>query len=145
MNKYDDMLHLPHHVSPTRARMAAENRAAQFAPFAALAGYDAVVAEAARLTQPRVELSESRREELDTQLRALLQPDGAPHQAAFTYFQPDPHKPDGAYVTVTGTIRRVDAAAGRVWLQSGESFALDALVRIDAAGSHMPPSLRLQI
>ena len=145
MNKYDDMLHLPHHVSPTRARMAAENRAAQFAPFAALAGYDAVVAEAARLTQPRVELSESRREELDAQLRALLQPGGAPHQAAFTYFRPDPHKPGGAYVTVTGAIRRIDAAAGRVWLQGGESFALDALVRIDTAECRMCPPPRPQI
>ena len=56
MNRYDDIINLPHHVSPTRKRMSMHDRAAQFAPFAALVGYDAAVAETARLTEVRPEL-----------------------------------------------------------------------------------------
>ena len=49
-HKYDDIIHLPHHVSETRAHMPMLDRAAQFSPFAALTGYDAAVVETARLT-----------------------------------------------------------------------------------------------
>ena len=45
---YDDILTLPHHVSNKRAHMPRIDRAAQFAPFAALTGYDAAVYETAR-------------------------------------------------------------------------------------------------
>ena len=50
MSRYDDIINLPHHVSKTRTPMSMENRAAQFAPFAALTGHDAAIAETARLT-----------------------------------------------------------------------------------------------
>lgn len=48
MSRYDDIIHLPHHVSRTRKPMPLINRAAQFAPFAALTGHDEAIAEAAR-------------------------------------------------------------------------------------------------
>ena len=51
---YDDIIHLPHHTSPTRPRMSMHDRAAQFAPFAALTGHDAAVAEAGRQTEKRI-------------------------------------------------------------------------------------------
>ena len=53
MSRYDDIINLPHHVSPTRKQMSMHDRAAQFAPFAALVGYDDAVAETARLTESR--------------------------------------------------------------------------------------------
>ena len=58
MSRYDDIINLPHHVSPTRQRMSRHDRSAQFAPFAALVGYDDAVAETARLTKTRPELDE---------------------------------------------------------------------------------------
>ena len=58
MSRYDDIINLPHHVSPTRQRMSMHDRAAQFAPFAALVGYDDAVAETARLPETRPELDE---------------------------------------------------------------------------------------
>ena len=58
MNRYDDIINLPHHISPTRKQMSMHDRAAQFAPFAALVGYDDAVAETARLTETRPELDE---------------------------------------------------------------------------------------
>ena len=43
MTDYEDILYLPHHVSPKRQPMSMEDRAAQFSPFAALTGYEAAI------------------------------------------------------------------------------------------------------
>lgn len=61
MGKYDDILNLPHHVSPTRHHMSMQERAAQFQPFRALTGYEDAIREAARLTEERIELTENTR------------------------------------------------------------------------------------
>ena len=58
MNKYDAIIHLPHHVSGTHPQMSMEDRAAQFSPFAALTGYDAAIAETVRRTEERIEMEE---------------------------------------------------------------------------------------
>ena len=71
-HKYDDMLHLPHHVSKTQRRMSQLERAAQFSPFAALTGYDATIQEAGRLTDSRAALTESSKERLDEKLRRIM-------------------------------------------------------------------------
>ena len=65
MNKYDDIIDLPHHVSKTRKPMSLYNRAAQFAPFAALTGYDDAIEETARLTETKVELSDELKNDLN--------------------------------------------------------------------------------
>ena len=57
--KYSDIINLPHHESRTRPRMSLSDRAAQFAPFAALTGYDDAVADAGRLTSSKIELDEN--------------------------------------------------------------------------------------
>ena len=54
-DSYEDILHLPHHVSKTRKPMSMEDRAAQFSPFAALTGYDGVIKETARKAQEQQE------------------------------------------------------------------------------------------
>ena len=87
MSRYDDIINLPHHVSPTRQRMTTHDRAAQFAPFAALVGYDDAVAETARLTETRLELNE--------------QP-----EVRIKYFVPDEHKSGGAFVEVSGKVKK---------------------------------------
>lgn len=79
--KYDDIINLPHHVSATRPRMPLTDRAAQFALFAALRGYEATVRETARRTEERRELTEETRQELDAALRRISarEAEGAPH------------------------------------------------------------------
>ena len=62
---YDDLLNLPHHTSAVQPTMPMQNRAAQFAPFAALVGYDALIREAARLTDQKADLDESVKAELN--------------------------------------------------------------------------------
>jgi len=105
--KYEAILDAPAHVSETRPRMPMRDRAAQFAPFAALTGYDAAVAEAARLTGTRVELDESAKEELDRSLRALAERLKERPEAEVCYFVPDARKAGGEYVTVRGRVLKL--------------------------------------
>ena len=72
-HKYDDIINLPHHVSEKRARMSMLDRGAQFSPFAALVGYDAAIAETARLTDFRIELTDSAKQALNETLRRVTE------------------------------------------------------------------------
>lgn len=74
-HKYDDILDCPHHVSSVHPSMPLIDRAAQFAPFSALTGYEEVVKEEARLTEQRVELDEEELERLDQSLQYLKKRD----------------------------------------------------------------------
>lgn len=93
MSGYNDILHLPHPVSPRRAHMSRLDRAAQFAPFAALTGYDESIQETARVTQEFRELEEGQIAQIDEALRFLQTQDHP--EVTVTYFQPDPKKPGG--------------------------------------------------
>ena len=84
------------------------NRAAQFAPFAALTGYEESIEETARLTDRRIELSEYEIEELNAKLNFIQEHIKEHPEVTITYFQPDERKKGGAYITVTGKVRRID-------------------------------------
>ena len=127
--RYDELLYLPHHRSPVHPPLSARQRAAQFAPFAALTGYEAVVAEEGRLTEGRAELDEAEQQRLDALLRQAAE--GGVWR--FTWFVPDSRKAGGAAVTRTGTIRRLDCAAGTVELSDRTRFPLRELVAIARA------------
>lgn len=104
-DNYDDILHLPHPASKTHPRMSRQDRAAQFSPFAALTGYEAVVKETARFTEERPMLTEDEVAELDTRLRLAMELDA---EVMVTWFRPDDKKSGGSYVTSAGRIRKVD-------------------------------------
>ena len=70
-NPYSDIIHLPHHKAPNRPHMSMYDRAAQFSPFAALTGFDGVIAETGRLTDRKIELSESEKILLDQKLTLI--------------------------------------------------------------------------
>ena len=72
MSLYDDIINLPHQVSQPRQRMSMHDRAAQFAPFAALVGYDDAVAETARLTEARPELDEQEQQAINERIGILI-------------------------------------------------------------------------
>ena len=108
IHDYDHIIERPHHRSVIRPPMAHYNRAAQFAPFAALTGYEDAVKETARRTDTQLEVSEKRAALLDERLRILLEQAAERPLVTVTYFQPDAKKDGGAYVTVTGNVRRVD-------------------------------------
>ena len=106
--EYDDIINLPHHVSMTRPHMSDINRAAQFSPFAALTGYDAAIKETGRLTDERIELDEYTKEHLNDRLQIIADQLKEQPEISVTYFQPDAKKDGGAYVTATGTAKKID-------------------------------------
>lgn len=130
---YDDIIDLPRHVSATRPRMPMADRAAQFSPFQALTGYGDAVAEAGRLTEERIELCESRMEELNEALirirRALEQ--GERPALRMTCFVPDARKDGGAYVTVEDRAIRLDALKQRLHLAGGGTAAFGDILNIE--------------
>ena len=108
--KYADIFDLPHHRSLTRRPMSLYDRAAQFAPFAALSGFDDMVVEEARLTDSEIELSQNEIEMINAiivEIADMIE-SGAHPAVSVTYFKPDPHKSGGSYQTLTGIVKRVD-------------------------------------
>lgn len=106
--EYGDIIDLPHHQSEKRAHMSLSDRAVQFAPFAALRGYDEEITETARITDARIELSAEKIEELNEKLGELIANIRQMPKASITYFRPDEKKSGGAYVTAAGNLRRID-------------------------------------
>ena len=128
---YDDIINLPRHISATRPQMPAINRAAQFSPFAALSGYEAAIRETARLTDQRIELDEYIKDALSDQLRAIADRIEERPEIAVTYFQPDPKKDGGAYVTAIGTAKKINEYERLVLMSDGTTIPIAEIIRID--------------
>ena len=127
---YDDIIHLPHHVSQNHPQMPMLDRAAQFAPFAALTGYEAAVGETARLTAEKRELSSQEAEELNRHLAALIARLPDRPEATVEYFVPDDRKSGGAYVTVTGRVRHISVPERTLVMEDGTVIALDDIAAL---------------
>ena len=131
MSEYDDIIHLPHHVSKTHPQMSMGDRAAQFSPFAALTGYDAAIAETARLTDQRVELDEYERQALNEKLQVISEHLKEHPKVMITYFLPDDQKDGGEYVIVTGNIKKLDDYEHRIVLMDGSRILMEDVTMID--------------
>ena len=126
-NRYDEIMELPHHVSKTRPQMPMSDRAAQFAPFAALTGYESAIKETGRLTDERIELDEEALTALDRKYQLLMDAlDDAP-KVTITYFQPDERKAGGQYVSATGAVKKIDTFGRRILLRDGTRIPLDSV------------------
>lgn len=135
-HEYDDIIDLPHHVSATRPRMSMIDRAAQFSPFAALTGYDAAIKETGRLTDQRIELSEDSRAALDRKQQLLVECLADHPEVSVTYFIPDERKSGGAYVTVTGIVKKVDDYQRLLLLTDGTKIPLDDILDLESELFH---------
>lgn len=129
--KYDDILRLPHHVSASRKPMAITARAAQFAPFAALSGYDAEVQEAGRLTDRPIEPDEYEKEAMNARLQLLTRHLREKWVVSLVFFQPDERKAGGAYVTRTGTVKKLYETERLLTLTDGTVIPLDDLIALE--------------
>lgn len=128
MGRYDDIINLPHHISRTRIPMPPANRAAQFAPFAALTGHDEAISETARLTSPRLELSEVEQAYLSKRLKCALD---VQSYVTVTYFESDTRKDGGKLVTVGGIIKKIDECAGCIVFTDKRNIPLACIYSID--------------
>ena len=106
MSRYDDIINLPHHVSPNRQRMSMHDRAAQFAPFSALVGYDDAVAETARLTESRPELDEQEQRAINERSAYIAAHIHEQQEVRIKYFVPDERKSGGAIVVTSGKVEK---------------------------------------
>lgn len=130
-SEYDDLLNLPHHTSTVQPAMPIQNRAAQFAPFAALVGYDALIQETTRLTDQKAELDESVKAELNEKLRLLLELMPQQPEVTITYFLPDSRKAGGAYRTASGIVRKFLRNENLLVMIDGSQIPIDAIATLE--------------
>lgn len=130
-NSYDDIINLPHHVSASRPQMPLRDRAAQFAPFSALSGFGAAIAETGRLTDKRIELDEYEKAVVNDQLNVILERIKDRPVVTLTFFRPDEKKAGGAYVTVTEAVKKIDEYERLVVMADGRKIPIDDIVEID--------------
>lgn len=131
-DRYDDIIHLPHHVSKTRPQMSMMDRAAQFSPFAALTGYDAAIKETGRLTDEKIELGEETKAVLDRKQCYLSDMISVQPEITVTYFLPDERKSGGTYLSVTGKLKRIDEYERMMILTDGKKIPLDDIMDIES-------------
>lgn len=131
MENYEDIISLPHHISAIRPQMPMSNRAAQFSSFAALTGYDAAIKETGRLTDEKIEMDEETLNILNMKFQILIDSLGDEPEVTFTYFKPDERKAGGAYIEVTGTVKKVDDFERLIVMQNGTRIPMDDVLDID--------------
>lgn len=128
-HRYDDVINRQHPTSKKHPRMSNMNRAAQFAPFAALTGYEESIKETARLTDRKRELSEDDIEEINAKFNFIQEHINERPEVAITYFQPDERKEGGAYITVTGKVRKIDEVNRVIIFENGTEIAIEQITK----------------
>ena len=135
-HRYDDIIHLSRPVSKKRSPMSNFDRAAQFSPFAALTGYDAVIAETGRLTDTQIELDEGGKALLDEKLQTIREHLEEHPAVKLTVFCPDSRKSGGAYETITGNVKKIDPVARILVLTGGEVIPVDRIYGIECLANY---------
>lgn len=129
---YDDIINLPCPTSKRHPRMAMIDRAAQFAPFAALTGYDDAICETGRLTGAKLDLSDETKERIDIKINYLIDNMEENPEVTITYFVPDKKKAGGEYVTITDTIKKIDQYEHFLIMNSGAKVSLFEILSIES-------------
>lgn len=128
--KYDDIINLEHHVSKVHKQMSLENRSAQFAPFAALTGYEDEVKEKERTTEEKIEIDEEWRAILDEKIQLIQGKIKEQPKIEITYFIPDNKKQGGKYQKVIGNIKQIDNYNKNIILTNGIRITIDEIIDI---------------
>ena len=130
---YSDIIDLPHHQATDRNHMSLYDRAAQFAPFAALVGYDEMVNEEARLTDSRAELHEDDWIFLERKINHIADAVSNNEYPEITveYFVPDVRKQGGKYIEHTGKVKKVDSIENKIlfFADNGISNGKEILIK----------------
>ena len=130
-HKYDDIIHSPRHVSGKRSPMSNYDRAAQFSPFAALTGYEAVIEETGRLTDTQIELDEGGKYLLNEKLQAIQEHLEEHPEVTLKVFCPDSRKSGGAYEFITGHVKKIDPVTRCLVLVEGTVVPIDRIYGIE--------------
>lgn len=127
IHNYDDIINMTRHISSKHPQMKIIDRAAQFAPFAALTGHKESINEASRITDSKKELDENQKEILNNKLNYILLNLDKLLEIKITYFQADLKKSGGKYVTVLASIKKIDEYNKVLVLNNGKKIKIDDL------------------
>ena len=130
-HQYDDIIDMPHHISINRPHMSIHDRAAQFAPFAAMTGHDVAVKEKARLTNERLDLDEGMRQLLDERLQLIRRNLDSRPDITLTYYIQDERKEGGEFATVRGKVKKIDEYKHIVIMEDELSIPIEDIVDIE--------------
>lgn len=130
-SSYDDIIQLPRHISKKRPKMALINRAAQFSPFAALAGHEEAIEETAIVTEERVELDEYVKCVLSEKLQIIAKRIKEQPKISITFFQPDSMKKGGSYITTVGQVKKIKEHERLIVMADGIEIPMDEIISID--------------
>lgn len=130
MDKYDDIINLPHYEPKYHPRMSKYKRSAQFAPFAALVGYDEQVQECSRLTDKRLEIDDELKEKINNKLNKINELIKNSPEVEITYFISDEKKDGGKYITEIGNVKRIDYINRFIKLTDNKKIILDDVIDI---------------
>lgn len=131
-DEYSDIINIPHHQSTVRKHMSMHDRAAQFAPFAALTGYHAAIAETARQTDLKIEPDEKTLNELNRKIQIIINDIEKKPYIRVASFVPDERKEGGRYVTFEGNIRRIDSVYRNLIFENGKIISMSDVLWIDS-------------
>lgn len=130
-NKYKDIINLPHPVSKKHPQMSIHDRAAQFASFAALTGYEDEVKETARLTDQKIEIDEELKQILNDKLNNIKEKIATKPKVIFTYFIPDSKKEGGSYEKIIGRVKKIDGYKQIIVLEEGKEIPISEIIKIE--------------
>lgn len=128
-SNYDDIINLPHPTSEKHHRMSLHDRAAQFAPFAALTGHEAAIKETARLIE-ELELSDEVITRLNDQINIIRENIGTEQEVVVTYFVPDDRKSGGAYITHSGIVKKIDEYGHKLIMRDSKEISVEHIKEI---------------
>ena len=129
MNNYDDIINLNRPISK-HSHLSIESRASQFAPFAALVGYDEAVKETARLTDKKIVLDDSQKEMISDKLNYLNEHLNDQNEITITYFIKDQKKSGGKYLQKRGIIKRIDLIKKNVKFTDNSIISMTDIINI---------------
>lgn len=131
MNNYDDIINLSRPISK-HPRMSLYQRSAQFAPFAALTGYEGQVKETARLTDRRIELDEEMKLILDLKIQVIKEMLSDNPEVEITYFIPDTRKDGGRYETIINNVKKIDSYNEHIIMQNNLKIEIKEIININS-------------
>lgn len=132
IDNYDDIINLEHPTSKNHPRMSMTSRAAQFAPFSALTGYEDNVKETARLTDEKIEIDDGLKEMLNTKLLIIENNLYNDPIITLTYFIPDKKKNGGKYISSDIHIKKIDKVELKIITKENIIIDIDNIINISS-------------
>ena len=129
---YEDIVNLPRHISKVHPQATMADRAARFSPFAAISGYEDMVKEAARVTEERIDITDAAKELLNEKLNMIIEFLDEEPEVTITYFEPDKKKDGGAYISITGTVKRIDEYERIVLMSDDKKIRTEEIYAIES-------------